>query len=107
MVTLKLNESSLNSVVRHVIFLATIVYSNVLLVLGKEPGGGKIHETTNRSSDMPSQAPADLEQPVISKPIGAVSVSCRPRIPVAMYLTDAFMNSRRRRCDSWDGHSAV
>ena len=86
---------------------SSLLSFNVLLVLGKEPGGGKIHETTKRLSDMPSQAPADLEQPVISKPVGAVSVSCRLRIPGAMYLTDAFMNSRRRRCDSWDGHLAV
>ena len=35
-------------------------------VPGKELGGGEIHETTNRSSEMPSQAPAVLEQPVIS-----------------------------------------
>ena len=74
MVTLKLNQSFHNPIVCPIILLSY----NVLMVLGKEPEEGEIHEMTIRPSEMASDAtPASAvsTQSVVSQAIGAASTS--------------------------------
>jgi hypothetical protein len=99
MVTLKLNESSYNPIVRSIIFLAATLRLESLTFLEKEMGGGEIHEMIIRPSEVGSanRASALLAQPVVSQTIGAAFIPLHSH-PSATYHTD--MNTRQGMCDT-------
>jgi hypothetical protein len=72
------------------------VSQKVLTSLGKEVGGGEIHEMAIRPSEMSSasRASALLTQPVVSQAIGAALFPLRPS---ATYHADTIMNTRQGR----------